>query len=255
MEERILKCPNCGANATNHDNCEYCGSLLVRFVSKGIDLSNTSYTSNTNVFPGLIQELKQNLTFQKQGSETTATDIHRSIENSYPGSTGGICSVLRPGCCCWQDNQYITLYKSNIGLIIVLDFSTYVDADTSEIMNFNKESERKHELFKQLPCFNLFTSHRSFYTDDNGDKRKGCEYAIDFGEDAEGAARLISEIMTTVYGIPLDENIEYYTNYGQHNIDETRKNIEISRGLRSNTPWGRIIIIAILTILASLIII
>ena len=38
MVEKLLKCPNCGANATNHQNCEYCGSLLVRFVDKGISL-------------------------------------------------------------------------------------------------------------------------------------------------------------------------------------------------------------------------
>ena len=39
MEANVIKCPNCGASSTNHTNCEYCGSLLVRFVDKGIDLS------------------------------------------------------------------------------------------------------------------------------------------------------------------------------------------------------------------------
>ncbi len=37
MENQVqtIVCPNCGANATNHHNCEYCGSLLVRFASTG----------------------------------------------------------------------------------------------------------------------------------------------------------------------------------------------------------------------------
>ena len=39
MELKTYVCPNCGANTTNAQNCEYCGSLLVRFVEKGISLS------------------------------------------------------------------------------------------------------------------------------------------------------------------------------------------------------------------------
>ena len=33
MENQVqtIVCPNCGANASNHSNCEYCGSILVRF--------------------------------------------------------------------------------------------------------------------------------------------------------------------------------------------------------------------------------
>ena len=29
-EIKTILCPNCGANTTNHQNCEYCGSMLVR---------------------------------------------------------------------------------------------------------------------------------------------------------------------------------------------------------------------------------
>lgn len=55
MEMNVIKCPNCGASSTNHTNCEYCGSLLVRFVDKGIDLSTTSYLTNDKVYAGLIE--------------------------------------------------------------------------------------------------------------------------------------------------------------------------------------------------------
>ena len=119
MEEKTLRCPNCGANATNHDNCEYCGSLLVRFVEKGIDLSKTSYTSNAEVFPGLIKELEQNLALQKQGDEPTATDIFREFDKRG-NALGCIISVLRAGNFAWQDGQEYILSNSNKGCLILI---------------------------------------------------------------------------------------------------------------------------------------
>ena len=68
-ELKTFVCPNCGANTTNAQNCEYCGSLLVRFVEKGIDLSHTTYLNNDAVFPGLITQLKYNLKLQEKVSE------------------------------------------------------------------------------------------------------------------------------------------------------------------------------------------
>lgn len=226
-ELKSYTCPNCGANTTNGDNCEYCGSLLVRFVEKGIDLSKTSYLSNTEVFPGLIKELEQNLAMQEQGDKATVTDIYRAN-----GVKGNECclSVLRTGKCCWSDDQNILLSKSNKGLVIVLGFDTYVDTSDLDNVEFNKECERELNLFKQLPSYELFTPHNCFYTNDWGDKQKAIEYAIDFGEDAEGAARLISEILIKVYEVPLDENLEFYTNYGGNKVDESRRMMDESRG-------------------------
>lgn len=226
-ELKSYTCPNCGANTTNADNCEFCGSLLVRFVEKGIDLSNTSYLSNTEVFPGLIKELEQNLAMQEQGDESTVTDICRA--NNIKDNYACLC-VLRTGECVWADDQDIILSKSNKGLVIALDFSTYVDTSDSECIKFNKEEERKLNLFKQLPSFELFTPHNCFYKDEDGEQRKGMEYAIDFGEDAEGAARLISEILIKVFDVPLDENLEFYTNYGNDKVEETRRMVNKSRG-------------------------
>lgn len=226
-ELKSYTCPNCGANTTNADNCEYCGSLLVRFVEKGIDLSKTSYLSNTEVFPGLIKELEQNLAMQEQGDESTVTDIYRSIniKDNY-----ACPCVLRTGKCSWFDDQNILLSKSNKGLVIALNFSTLVDTSDLDNIKYNKEEERKLNLFKQLPSFELFTPHNSFYTDPWGAKRKGIEYAIDFGEDAEGAARLISEILIKVFEVPLDENLEFYTNYGNDKIEKARRMVYKSRG-------------------------
>ena len=71
-----IVCPNCGANTTNHSNCEYCGSLLVRFVDAQIDVMQTPYADNTIVLPGLVEELRKNLAAQK-------SVINQSEEQSW----------------------------------------------------------------------------------------------------------------------------------------------------------------------------
>jgi len=37
---QTIVCPNCGASATNHHNCEYCGSFLVQRAAEGVDVTN-----------------------------------------------------------------------------------------------------------------------------------------------------------------------------------------------------------------------
>ncbi len=103
MAEQYLKCPNCGANATNHQNCEYCGSLLVRFVEKGIDLSKTTYMTNEGVFPGLAEELHRNLRLQKDNPDVVVTDIEFNFRNAGSATEHTCLTVLRTGSDSWQD--------------------------------------------------------------------------------------------------------------------------------------------------------
>ena len=227
MEEKLLKCPNCGANATNHQNCEYCGSLLVRFADKGIDLSKTTYMSNAEVFPGLIQHLQQNLRMQENSDEVVVTDIYGELGKE--GDTGGyIMSVLQTGKCHWFDDQDINLGDGDIGFCISVGFCTVVDESDENARNFNRLIDEQLARFERLECFPLFTPHACYGTDDNGYKRRIREYAIDFGKDVEGAARLISEILQKVMLIPLTERIEIFTNQGEA-IDQARKEAEKAR--------------------------
>jgi len=221
MEEKLLKCPNCGANVTNHQNCEYCGSLLVRFVDKGIDLSQTSYASNAEVFPGLIQNLQQNLRMQENSDDSIVTDILREL-GKEGNTNGSVIAVLRTGFCIWSDGQDINLGEGDIGFCIILGFDTNVDESDDDNRSFNQLQDEELARFEKLECFPLFTPHTSYYTDEDGYKRKGREYAIDFGKDVEGAARLISEIMQKVFDIPLTEKIEILTNQGNAAIDNAR---------------------------------
>ncbi len=219
MELKVLKCPNCGANTTNAQNCEYCGSLLVRFVDKGIDLSKTSYTNDSATFPGLAAELKRNLQLQEKNPEKSViTDLNTKKEDT--GYSESI-SILRSGKCCWSDDQDIDISDSKNGLIITTVFHTYIDVEDDDDLQFNQRVEKQLEAFKKLDSFPLFTSHICNYTDQRGYERYGREYAIDFGNDAEGAARLISEILQKVYGWTMGTNFDMYTEAG-HDIQKAR---------------------------------
>ena len=205
-EIKHLACPNCGANTSDFKNCEYCGSLLVRFVEKGIDLSQTTYLNNNETYPGLINALKLNLQLQESAKEEiVATDIvgppvfnRNDIKRDY------LSCVLRNGYMNYRDGTPIPS-KSNTGLGVGFIFPFYIDKGNGH-EEFNAAVEELHKRFKALDCYTLFNERICFFTDEEGNK-KGYEYNIDFGKDAEGAARLISKVLKEVYQIPFDANI------------------------------------------------
>ncbi len=207
------RCPNCGASITNTENCEYCGSLLVRFVKRGIDLSKTSYMSNDQVFPGLVQNLKTHLHMQRAyPNEVVKTHIFREKGKQVNTGSFALCVIKLNGT--WHNKQPIFPGRqSEIGLCIVPDTSTYVDDLNNR--EYNNQMDMRLERFQQLDCFSLFTPHQCYMTDGYGNKRKERMFAINFGQDAEGAARLISEILVKVYQVPLNERIEIFTNHGR----------------------------------------
>ena len=224
MAEQYLRCPNCGANATNHLNCEYCGSLLVRFVEKGIDLSKTTYMTNEGVFPGLAEELRRNLKIQRNNPDVVATDIYFNKVGST--SDYDAIGVLRTGMALWQDGSRIDSYGKTDGFVIVFNFN--YDPNNPTVEDRIVEFER-HLRFKELDCFQLFTELHLF--SDDG-VLEMFEYALDFGSDPEGAARLISEIIQKVYLVPLSEKIDIQTGVGVENVKRMRDQYRIKRGLK-----------------------
>lgn len=208
MEANVIKCPNCGASSANHINCEYCGSLLVRFVDKGIDLSTTSYLTNDKVYAGLIDALKQNLDRQELSDSAVETGVFYKSSPTVKLSRKrhGVATVFRSGSTTWSDGDPIKLGDKDRGLVIKFSFDKHAeDNDVSD-----ERIERQHQEFRALGSFPLFTPHTGIYM------RPGCssrfrsqEYAIDFGQDVEGAARLISEVLSKVYGIPEDAQLIY----------------------------------------------
>ena len=208
MEMNVIKCPNCGASSTNHTNCEYCGSLLVRFVDKGIDLSTTSYLTNDKVYAGLIDALKQNLDRQELSDSAVETGIFYKSSPTVKLSRKrhGVATVFRSGSTTWSDGDPIKLGDKDRGLVIKFSFDKHAeDNDVSD-----ERIERQHQEFRALGSFPLFTSHTGIYMRPGSSSRfRSQEYAIDFGQDVEGAARLISEVLSKVYGIPEDAQLIY----------------------------------------------
>lgn len=208
MEANVIKCPNCGASSTNHTNCEYCGSLLVRFVDKGIDLSTTSYLTNDKVYDGLIDALKQNLERQELSDSAVETGIFYKSSPTVKLSRKrhGVATVFRSGSTTWSDGDPIKLGDKNRGLVIKFSFD--IHAEENDVSD--ERIERQHQEFKALGSFPLFTPHTGIYMRPGSSSRfRSQEYAIDFGQDVEGAARLISEVLSKVYGIPEDTQLIY----------------------------------------------
>lgn len=232
MELKTYVCPNCGANTTNTQNCEYCGSLLVRFVEKGIDLSHTTYTNNDAIFPGLIEELRRNLKLQEENPNiVVATDLFKIIKGDQDAIS--ILSGLN-----WIDGTFSPEFEGTHKqqLCISFNFNTYSDIDIKELKPYNDKMDAQLAKFRQLDSFPLFTSHNAAYTDNNGLARYGREYAINFGRDVEGAARLVSEILIKIKGWSPTEPFDIFTNVGNDNINRAREDWCKAHGFGSDQP-------------------
>lgn len=208
MEANVIKCPNCGASSSNRTNCKYCGSLLVRFVDKGIDLGATSYLSNDKVYNGLIEALTQNLERQELSASNVETLIlyKSSPTVKLSRKRHGVVTVFRSGSCTWSDGDPIKLGEGNNGLVIKFSFDIHAEEKDSS----DERIEKQHQAFHALSSSPLFTKHTGIYMRPGSSSRfRSQEYAIDFGKDVEGAARLISEVLDKVYGIPTDAQLNY----------------------------------------------
>jgi len=208
-ELKTYVCPNCGANTTNAQNCEYCGSLLVRFVEKGIDLSHTSYTNNSGVFPGLIEELKRNLKLQSENpADWVSTDLSKLVE-CEGGKIGEWLNIM--SYCIWADGTASPEFsRGKKQLCIGIRFGHFIDVP--ELKESNDRQDAKLAKFRQLDSFPLFTAHNCTIEDEDGFSLYTREFAINFGEDAEGAARLVSEILVKVYGWSPKDPYDMFTN-------------------------------------------
>lgn len=215
----------------------------MRFVDKGIDISKTNYLNDTKTYPGLINALKLNLQLQKSTEEPVATDIIGPVTNNKRDYIG---NILRSGCISYVDSSPAPSESKN-GISIIFSFPLYLGKLEKEFEQYNVDIKYEHERFKTLDCFPIFMEHISFYTDSDGNKMKEYEYFIDFGEDAEGAALLLTKVWKEVYKIHFDANIEYYTNAGSDNIYKCRDEIsqEYNDDSESSQYWYYLILVIV----------
>ncbi len=178
---QTVVCPNCGASTHNFRNCEYCGSLLVRFVYQNKAINEERYGKDAKPLPGLEDELKKHLSLQKtcgDGFAITTTpfvDIGEGLMYLF-GQITPPRVRLRSG-----ELMKLTDSEDEYGLVYGIPFQTKsVDPAIAD------EEKERLKIFKSIDCFFLFQPQQM---------PDGIRYIIDFGQDYESAARIISDYL------------------------------------------------------------
>lgn len=206
---RTIECPNCGAPATNLQNCNFCGSLLVRFADKGIDLSTTSYLSNEAVLPGLIRELEKNLELQQKEKEIVKTVLLKE-DKTFDIGFDNFCTVYSSDQVSDTHGNLLLPNAKSPSLCLVMFFHIY-DSELEAEYPTLKDGRIQKEKFEKLAAFPLFDVTCCRKQNSEGlDLMEYCYY-VDFGSDPEGAARLISEIAIKVFNCNPDKPLTYFT--------------------------------------------
>lgn len=213
MNVSTIICPNCGASTTNLRNCEYCGSLLVRFPMLGLSIDKKKYGSKTNLPSGLVNALQNNLDKQISGKKNnhirTFIDCPFSgfsLEIVSPQSISELTKFHVPSTFCGE-YELLTMPKyqtasMNPSLLVCIRFIcpnllNKIQAPVDPLFsNFFTESIRQHQLFKALSESDLFT-HITEPLLTYGNIRYGtCDsYYIDFGADVVGAAQILTQVI------------------------------------------------------------
>lgn len=225
---KTIVCPNCGANATNHHNCEYCGSLLVRFVSNHIAIDKDSYGDDAFVFPGLDAALRNNLILQETSDDdmTVWTDFIANGNELDIQIVPSINATLGLD----AENPFKSAKKPSLAVKI-----PYLINSPNE--EFAIRSRHDLSVFKSMDIYPLFTEIGFQY---------GLYYLIDFGEDIEMASKMISNILRKVYGCSNTSFIDYNTEI------TNKKDVVVNVGDNVTTSKTLVIILSAIFIAAAI---
>lgn len=178
MENQVstIVCPNCGASTTNGHNCDFCGSLLVRFVAENKDVDTITFGENAKEMAGLKDALKQNLSYQKikRADEVVVTNIFNSEGYLVQVVETANCNVGTAG-----ENPFLGVYDHGVALRIAFEIR-------NEDPEFAEAEKIRLNWFKKQSYYFLFTQQNL---------PVGVYYYIDFGEDIDNATRLLSSIL------------------------------------------------------------
>lgn len=169
MELKTYVCPNCGANTTNAQNCEYCGSLLVRFVDKGISLFQPidEIYDKSKYIPGVHNAV---VSHWKKREQLSLEDYD-------------ILTLIRP----------LKYLESAIALI-----STVNDI---MLMDFVLENPEQIAKVKAFPDYCLL--------DVREDSGEAFLASIEFGNDIEYATKFISTFLREIFDQPIDQAVDW----------------------------------------------
>ena len=224
MEKQVqtIVCPNCGANVHNHSNCEYCGSLLVRFASRNEQINQSVFGKEAHIIPGLEENLKKNIIHQKLGHYVT-TDVRAIYDNGDEEhlqqflvapieQTDTVSTKIKTekyGWICYgfdfkelresMGESSDSVASENLFTFISFINSLTPDAPTEILEEYARDEVRK-SAFLNTVSSSLFSVVElplrilGFNTV-IGTK---CVYYIDFGADSKGASAMISEVFSQI---------------------------------------------------------
>ena len=181
MESTIttITCPNCGANPTNRRNCEYCGSMLIRFADKNITIDDNKYGKKAKIIPGLESALKSNLAIQKN-------PIDNIIPITELSSPNGCYQILPANEATFDISAANPYTDGSTGIVLRLPF--LVRSSKSTVAH---NAQYALNVFRNMDCFQLF---------DKVDVESGYYYLLNCGEDFETASRMLSTILAEIDG-------------------------------------------------------
>jgi hypothetical protein len=176
---KTIQCPSCGAQATNLRNCEFCGSLFVRYEQNNLELAtlfDNEFKFIGFVYPGLENELRNNLDIQTNSSFIVTDILYKNEVLLQIVQTTGL------------DNLLGNVPKSYPGLAVHVPFT--------------EDRELEYNRFVNLPEHKLF---HSTYSEGIHD------FTIDFGNDSKGAAYLASLYLQKQEGLSENVMLTYST--------------------------------------------
>lgn len=212
-----IVCPNCGANTTNRKNCEYCGSMLVRFVDQNIAIDRTVFGEVE--YKRIVLALKKNLELQKNLSSTEII-MTQTLPDKVPDVFRGPILPPVPFIIGGNITDAIELHpakhKERKGMFI-----KYADAGIPSyseprlIILFSVENVFVDMTTKlqEASYFSLFTKAEVPIYDrkENGGavivSKEFSVYYIDMGQDCENAARILVDFYQRCYNIPENQII------------------------------------------------
>lgn len=203
MEAQTITCPNCGASTSNYQNCEYCGSFLVRQVSRGLDVSNYIERIPTYHNEVILKILKK------------SEDIIKQLKNL--GVSGNSPALFIKFGNAWIGNE-------TTGILVSFDEakdSYCISIATVELegLGVSKEDFMNSEI-------------GSFFTYSEEDCQDTDEwdmsvFEIEFGHDIKGAADFICQLLDKVFRKKVNQvNYQLTLNgYQEHSVSYNSKGV------------------------------
>ena len=126
MEKQIqaIVCPNCGANAHNHLNCEYCGSILVRFADESQqneldELKSLIASENMTMLNTAADVIKNGIWTEKRSCIALAWFDNESSEEGVEYKEGEIMITLSVG----NDVNFYNCFSGSLPMAVLNLFS------------------------------------------------------------------------------------------------------------------------------------